>query len=126
MLAAIKNVFRDKYASKKVPIGSKRPYRNSQAQRAIHPDIRQLVADAQQGDHKVIDHLTESICRDHWQEFVASSKLTDISAANKIVAQLEGRKPRGDSFACASHPMSPRGWKIIAPEDKCEMLADYI
>ena len=125
LLESMQEALADYFWKTKAPRERKRPYETFCEKHVRHPDIPQLIKAIDAGEYEEAEHLTRSINREHWKEYLASAKISDISGMYDYLAKAEGRKPQSYRFACTAPLTNSQGDKVIKAEDKCDLLADY-
>ena len=91
----------------------------------MHPDIPQLIKAMEKRESSEAEVLINSISREHWKEYLASTRISDLRRLYDYLAKAEGRKPRGHQFSCMAPLLNVKGERVMNPGDKCELLADY-
>ena len=79
LVESIEETLQDKYRKNKAPRTKKKRYLTFCARHNKHPDIPQLRKAMETDGYAEAENLITQINREHWRDFLANARLSDIS-----------------------------------------------
>ena len=95
-----------------------------------HPELPELINAEREEDQPRRKQLYLQLTRDDWGGYLQEMTAGDISritsALFRYLSKVDGRRPRVQTFPCATPPLDTEGRRVLTGSGKCRVLADTL